>query len=136
MKISRVLLMLLLAGASNAEDRSSALLSSRLQQRKVQYSIQAENFLQAVAQFASENEIPLGLEWTEDDATLKPVNLSWHNVAVAEILRGLVKNEPGYESTVDRGVVHIFQSGRMAPNRDFLTVPIELFDVKDDYVRN
>ena len=136
MLVSSLLVMLLLqVGLATEAPMQGERLQKRLEAKVEEYTLSEDSFLQALTRVASEFEIPMGIEWVRSPGTIRKIQISWHDGTVHEILQSLVKSQPGYELQITNGVVHVFPRSARADRRSFLNLPIDKFQVENDYVQ-
>jgi len=107
-------------------------LASKLHKATPSYHIGAVNFVQALVQVSGDFQIPMGITWVNSPATLAQLPLAWAHTTPDEIIRDIVKTQPGYEVRVDDGIVHIFRS--IQDNENFLKIRIGRFSASDQPV--
>jgi hypothetical protein len=117
--------------AGNTNDAS---LQGKLQQRVARYAVTASNFPDALVRVAGQFEIPMGIVWVRSPATNAPIDLSWKDATVQQILSTIAKTQTGYAISIERGVVHIFPLDAIPDRQNFLRLPIKTFDVQDQFV--
>ncbi len=120
-------------GVSCAHPSEPRQVEAKLEQKVSQYTLRAQDFLQALTKVASQFQIPMGIEWRRSPETLRNVYLSWRYATVREILEALVQTQPHYRLEVRNEVVHVFLKGSRHDGHDFLNLPIDKFEVQDEY---
>ena len=109
-------------------------LPAKLQRQVEEYTLTADNFLQALTKTAAQFRIPIGVEWIRSPMTSGTVQFSWRSATPEGILRALVDSQPGYELEVKNGIVHIFPRKSVADKNNFLNIQIDKFSVRNEYV--
>jgi hypothetical protein len=117
----------LCAGAFAQYSIASDELNSKLDTRLHDYSLHAENFIGGLTSFAGQFAIPIGIEWVSTPEASTPLNFSWKDVTVREVLETIVQSQRGYEVQFRNGVVHV-SSKRISPDQNFLLLKINAFD--------
>ncbi len=106
-----------------------------LEQKRQHYEVAEQSFLQALSRLASEAKVPMGIEWIDSPAALKPVHLTFTNASFAEILHALLKSQGTYESEVSKlGIVHVFPRGALEDGTSFLNLYVKKFEVRNENV--
>jgi hypothetical protein len=103
-------------------------LEARLNQDVSDYTLNADNFLQALTRIAAEFRIPMGIVLVGNPQAERGVKMSWHQVTVREGLRLLVQSYPGYDFDSRGDVLHVYATDIPADEHDFLSVTIPSFD--------
>ena len=116
--------------ASSGSQRSHDL-DAKLHTRVGNYTLNADNFLEALAQVATRFEITMGIEWSKSPATLQKVRLFWDQADVQQVIETLVKNQPGYEFNIDNDVVHVYPQEAKSNSHDFVNLRIQKFQVRN-----
>lgn len=114
-----------------AAEQSVPNLDVKLHTRVETYTLDADNFFDALMKIAKEFQIPMGIQWSETDDTMKKVSLSCANVDTEQILRKLVDLQQGYSLDVSNGVVHVFPEWARRSRQDFVNLKIREFVVRD-----
>jgi len=99
------------------------------------YAVKAANLLQAVAQIASDFDLPMGVEWQGDPAAANEISHEWSNLTVEQILYDLVTFDVEYQIDVSNGVVHLQKRGIAASQRNPLNIRVPSFSVTSEYSR-
>jgi hypothetical protein len=115
---------------SNTE--SSQALDAKLQTRVVDYRLSTNSFLEALTKVAGEFKIPMGIQWVRNKRTQAPVNLTFKDASLIDIIRQIAQTQPGYTAKISHGVVHVFPQSVMADRRNFLNLRIGKFEVHGD----
>lgn len=92
------------------------------------YSLEANTFIEALLQVSNRFRFPMGVEWIKSVETAKPIQLSWTDATVTEIIQKVVSTQSGYDWKMEDGVIHVFQRSIMQDSRNPLNVTIESFD--------
>lgn len=109
-------------------------LHKRLETRISAYTISADTFLQALTKAAADLQLPIGVEWIRNAESVKPVNLSWHDTTIHDIIDSLVKAYPGYEVDTAGEVVHAFPRALLTDKRSPLNIRILGFQAQREMV--
>lgn len=104
-------------------------LQARLHARVKSYTLNADNFLDALARVATQFQLPMGVQWSENSETLRKVSSTWSDVDAQQIIQELVNVHPGYEFDVSDGVVHVFPAWTKSSQQDFVHLKLEKFVV-------
>jgi len=135
--MTSILLTLLLCRASAADPRQDVgQLERRLQAPVREYDLSEASFVEALIRVANDFHLPMGIEWAREPTSLKNVNLSLRKTTVQQIVEYLVKNQSGYDFSLEKGViVHVFPRGLVQDRKNFLNLRVEKFEVRNDFVR-
>jgi len=104
---------------------------ANLHMRVKNYTLNADNFLDALTKVATQFRLPMGVQWSENKATMRKVSRSWSNVDVQKVIQELVKAQQGYEFDVSDGVLHVFPKWTKSSRQDFLSLKLPKFVVRD-----
>jgi hypothetical protein len=115
-------------------DRVAADLTRKLRADVPSYSLSAPSFAGALAKVSAQFEIPMGIEWVEAPDLMTEVKFSASRSTPQEIIEALLKSHAGYEMGIENGVVHVFPAGWRTDRRNFLNLPVDRFDLKDQTV--
>jgi hypothetical protein len=126
MKLSFATL-LLIAISTSAQQSSSA-------DEVHNYSLEANNLIDALLKMSAQFQFSLGVEWVKSAETLKPVRVTRSHTTVADLIQAVVSNYAGYEWRTEDGVVHVFQRGLMQDTRNPLNITIKSFDEQAETV--
>jgi hypothetical protein len=126
MKVSAPALVVLIAASASAQ-RQQPSNASEVQD----YSLQADNLIEALLKISAHFQIPMGVEWVKSADTLKPVQIFRGYTNVKDIVDGVVFNYVGYECRMEDGAVHVFRRDLVSDNRNPLNVTIDSFEVKN-----
>jgi hypothetical protein len=130
--LATVLLQPLWAQEPVSNTESSEALDAKLQTRVVDYKLSSDSFLEALTTVSSEFQIPMGIQWVRNKRTQAPVNLTFKDATLIEIIRLIARTQPGYTARVSRGVVHVFPESLMADRRNFLNLRVGKFEVRGE----
>lgn len=119
------------AAPQAAAEQSAPSLDVKLHTRLETYTLDADNFFDALMKIAKEFQIPMGIQWSEAEDTMKKVSLSCANVDTEQILWKLVDSHPGYTFDMSKGVIHVFPKWTRGSRRDFVNLKIQDFVVRD-----
>lgn len=108
-------------------------LDSRLDRSVANYHVTSANFVGALVQAASEFKVPMGIQWVNTPESKANVDLSWRDSTVRQILTAITATQPGYEITLNNGVVHVSPTS-MPPAQNFLLVKVESFELHQGVV--
>jgi len=117
-----------------ARSKEAVPLEVKLQARVANYSLVADNFLDALLRVASEYKIPMGIEWVRTPPAMRSVKLTWEVATVEEIIRGVVRSCPGHEMKAEDGVLRIFAPRLIPARQNFLKLRVHEFEVNDEVV--
>ncbi|HZU41625.1 MAG TPA: hypothetical protein VE994_03060 [Terriglobales bacterium] len=98
------------------------------------YSSHADNFLEALTELASREQIPMGIEWTETPQTLAPVSVKLENTTVEKLVQSIIGTQPGMTMSIENGIVHILPVDSEKRKDDFLNIKIDNFEAQNEYV--
>lgn len=128
---------LLLSGLVTVQtetDRLAADLNRKLRTEVRNYTLSAPSFTGALAKVSAQFEIPMGIEWVEVPDLMTEVRFSASRCTPQAIIEALLESHSGYSMGVENGVVHVFPSEWRTDKRNFLNLPIDQFDLKDQTV--
>jgi len=83
---------------------------------------------------ADEFQIPMGIQWTKTQYTLRSVDLSWKTGDVRGVIATLTRTTPGYAFDTVDGVVHVFLKSGISARQDFLNLKVQRFEVKNEVI--
>ncbi len=126
-----LLLQFLLPTPRLAAAQSPLDLQAKLHMRVKNYTLDADNFLDALAKVATQFQLPLGVEWSENSETRQRVSRSWSDTDVQQMIQELVKAHQGYELEVRDGVVHVFPAWTKSNRKDFVNLRLGNFAVRN-----
>jgi hypothetical protein len=89
------------------------------------YSLEANNFIDALLKVSNQFQFPLGVEWVKSEDTLKPVRFSRSGTTVNDIIQAVLSQYAGYEWRTEDGVVHVFQRDLITDTRNPLNITIK-----------
>src|SRR5215831_14109185 len=73
------------------------------------YSLQADNLIDALLKIAAHFQIPMGVEWVKSVDTLSPVQIFRGHTTVRDVVEAVAVNYRGYECRMEDGVVRVFR---------------------------
>lgn len=109
-------------------------LDQRLNSAVENYSISAENLLQALARVSVDFHLRMGIEWEASSTPYHSVLLKYDKATPLQVLQDLVALEPSYVFSAANGVVHVSRSTVYDDRRNFLNLHIDTFDASQEYV--
>jgi hypothetical protein len=124
MKLSFSAILLLIVASASAQQSSSGEVQS--------YSLEANNFIDALLKISAQFQFPLGVEWVKTADTLKPVRFSRSHTTVKDIIQTVVSMHAGYDWRTENGVIHVFQRDLVNDDRNPLNIVIKSFDEFDE----
>ncbi len=126
MKLSFAALFLIAVSASAQLSSSSDVVQN--------YSLDANNFIDALLKMSAQFQFSLGVEWVKSAATLKPVRVTLSHTTVADVIQAVVSNFAEYEWRNEDGIVHVFQRDLIRDTRNPLNITIKSFDEQAETV--
>jgi hypothetical protein len=136
MPTSLVLFLLLVqpfgSAPQSAAPPGSPDLQAKLHIRVKNYALSADSFLGALVEVATQFEIPVGIEWSKNDETMRKVSLAWTDADVRQVIQELVDTQHEYEFDVADSVVHIFPKWAKSSQQDFTNLVLQKFDVRNE----
>ena len=108
--------------------------SAQLGTRVNNYRLSSDSFIQALTSIAAEFQIPMGIEWVKTAQSMRKVDFYFRKATIQDVLRSVVRSQPGYDLKVENGTVHIFPKRFRQDRRSFLNLPVEKFEGQDEYV--
>jgi hypothetical protein len=106
-------------------------LAERLRAPVANYSLTADNMVQALVRVAGDFKLPLGLVWVDAPRASEGVSLAFKDISVSEALASIIKHYPGYKMDAKNGVVHVFPSELFPNSQNFLKLRIGRFEVEN-----
>src|ERR1039457_7609702 len=91
------------------------------------YSLEANNFIDALLKISAQFQFPLGVEWVKTADTLKPVRFSRNRTTVKDIIQPVVSMYAGYDWRTEDGVVHVFQRDLVKDSGNPLNITVREF---------
>jgi hypothetical protein len=119
MKLSFSAILLLIVASASAQQSSSGEVQN--------YSLEANNFIDALLKISAQFQFPLGVEWVKTADTLKPVRFSRNRTTVKDIIQAVVSMYAGYDWRTEDGVVHVFQRDLVKDSRNPLNITVKTF---------
>jgi hypothetical protein len=98
------------------------------------YSLEANNFIDALLKISAKFQLPLGVEWVKTTNTLKPVTFSWTHATLTAVMQAVVSMRAGYGWRVEDGIIHVFKRDLLVDRRNLLNITIESFDERPETV--
>lgn len=95
------------------------------------YVLDADNLLDALFKVATRFQIPLGVEWSQNQETMRNLSLSWTDADLQQVVKDLVSSYHGYQFDFSGGVVHVFPEWSISSQRDFVNLKVEKFFVRN-----
>ena len=121
MMLAFAALLLIAVSASAQQSSSSGVVQN--------YSLDANNFIDALLKVSAQFQFSLGVEWVKSADTLKPVRVTRSHATVAGVIQAVVSNYAGYEWRTEHGFVHVFQRDLMRDTRNPLNITIKTFEL-------
>jgi hypothetical protein len=116
---------------AQSQPSKSPELSSRLKVRVENYSLSGKNLPDALRKVGSVFKIPMGIEWVAKISTGDPINLSFANTTVWEIIQSAVSREPDYSVEEKNGILHVYSPHLLTERENFLSLTISEFDAEN-----
>jgi hypothetical protein len=91
-----------------------------------------DNFVDALLKVATQFQIPMGIEWSENASTAQKISESWTDADVQQVIQRLVNAQRGYEFEVKDGVVHVFPEWAKSSQQDFVNLKVQKFIVRNE----
>lgn len=110
----------------------SATLEAKLEAPVSEYQVPGADLIGALNEIATHFQLPMGIEWIRNEPTLQKRSLSWKNTTVKGVIRGVLKEYPGYAFDVRDGVVHVFRKGVRRSAHNFLNLKLRQFKARDE----
>lgn len=134
---STIVLTLLLTQASlmglpGPSSQESGELKATLQTPVHSYSVAATTFADALMEVAGQFKVPMGIEWVRETSGLEPIHLSWSDATVEQVVRDIVRAQPGYEIKIRGALVHVRPRDMIPDKENFLRLRISRFDVHNE----
>lgn len=106
----------------------------RLRKVVPEYIVHADNLLQALAEISARLELPMGIEWSDENGRgAKRVDARFHRKTVEAILDAIVSKQPSYKWELQRGVIHVYPEWAH-DQHSFLRLRILNFTEKNAFV--
>lgn len=110
----------------------SVTLEAKLEAPVSEYQVPGADLINALNEIATRFQLPMGIEWVRNEPTLRKRTLSWKNTTVKGVIRGVLKEYPGYAFDVRDGVVHVFKKGVRRSPHNFLNLKLRKFSAHDE----
>jgi len=107
---------------------------TKLSKRVADYNLGPLTFAGALIRVSNDFQIPMGIAWVYSDATTAKSRFAWKDITVREIIKAIIKTQPGYEIEVANGILHVFAPRLIPDGQNFLKLRIDSFNVKNTYV--
>lgn len=104
---------------------------AKLNQRVERFNAADRSLTDAVLDLAFEYQLPLGVEYVDRGAAVRPVTMELRQKTVREILCALVATAPEYRIDFSGGIVHLFSPVARQDSANLLNTVIPNFEVKD-----
>ncbi|MGB8474434.1 MAG: hypothetical protein WCE61_10150 [Candidatus Acidiferrum sp.] len=95
------------------------------------YQLVSNNFAEALTKFASDFQIPMGIEWTDNRNAQAKLNLSWKDSTVLNILRAIVATQPTYRIDLRPRIIRIWSAALVPERENPLTIVLDRFEVSN-----
>lgn len=107
-------------------------LDFKLTQKVEAFDSESSSTIQQLVDLAQKFQIPIGVEWlhTQNEKPARPIHV--RNALVRDVLRKILRQQPGYQFMVRDGIVHIFASGLINDRRNFLNLVVPIFKAKEE----
>jgi len=128
-----LILIATLASLCNAQEDRTKALEVKLASTVEEYSVNAEDPLNALLEVAADFQLPIGIQWIRNMG--KPVSRSWEQTTISGLLSDIAAAGGKYHIDVNNGVVHIGPAGLMGTENDVLDLKLDSFEVSNRYVR-
>jgi hypothetical protein len=122
----------LISGGAVRQVSPSEDLKSKLNEEISSYHIPAGTFVGALIKVSGDFHIPMGIVWVDSPASLAQSPFDRTHATPDEIIRDIVRTQPGYEVHVGDGIVHIFRP--IQDNENFLKIRVGRFSANDQPV--
>ena len=137
--ITRLCLSLILLEASavmsaHASQRGPGSLDVQLETRVENYSLAADDFVQALLKIADEYKISMGIAWVKTPSALPKIKISRHEVTIRDVIQTVATAQPGYTFATTGGLVHVFAAGLVPGRENFLNVRVSDFEASNQKV--
>jgi hypothetical protein len=94
---------------------------------RLDVSLQANNFLDALLKISAEFKFPLAVEWVKSAETLRPVRFFRKRASAADVIQAVVADQPGYDWRTEDGVMHVFHRDLVKDSRNPLNITVKEF---------
>jgi hypothetical protein len=111
-------------GTLNFAQTHSSVPKTELSTRVPTFHLSATSLADAVAKASVRFHVPIGLEWMKDAETLRPINRTWNDKSVLEIMSSIVASYPGYALKENNGIVNVFRQDLLKDSRNFLNLKL------------
>ena len=120
---------ILRAGAPSAAPDD---LTVKLGKRVSNYNLAGVNFIDALIRVSKDFQIPMGITWVRTPAALAETPLVSTDATVEEIIESIARTQPGYRVEIAKGMVHVFPTGLIPDQQNFLKLNIKSFEVHSE----
>jgi hypothetical protein len=128
-----LLIAILFTPAIVTAQMESTALQAKLDARVTQYSLSATGLADALARTSEQFQLPMGIEWVKDEQALQGLRRTWKSGTVRQVLSSIVEAYPGYNSRVERGVVHVFRRDLLSDSHNFLNLKVpDFFEMRQE----
>jgi hypothetical protein len=105
-------------------------LQSKLTQNVVEFDSESTSTIEQLVELAKKFQIPMGIEWLymENEKPARPIHI--RNVAVQDVLRAILQQQPGYQFTRSNGIVHVFWPSLIDDPLNFLNLRVSEFAIE------
>jgi hypothetical protein len=112
---------------------SGITLEAKLTAHVGDYDLGKCTFVEALIRVSNSFEIPMGIEWVDSGAGRAEYQFSWKDATVREVIESIASTLPGYQVNVSNGVVHVFASGLIPTEQDFINIRIGSFSAHQEF---
>jgi hypothetical protein len=92
----------------NANSTQTLHFAAKLEKRVELFNTSGRTLIATVLDLAYEHELPLGIEYIDDEAATKPINVELRNESVRGIIEAIVQLAPEYRVSFSDGLVDIY----------------------------
>jgi hypothetical protein len=107
-------------------------LRSKLNRTVQNYTLNANNFLDALTHVAADFRLRMGIEWVATSEAKTEFSHFWESVTVEEIIKQIITTQPNYEVQIWNGVLHILPPKLIPDRQNFLMLRITRFQVHQE----
>lgn len=114
-----------------SQTRQPLSFEAKLAQRVERYNAAGRSLTDAVLDLAFEYQLPLGVEYVDRGAALRPIEIELRQKSVREILGALVATAPEYRIDFSGEIVHLFSPVARQDSSNLLNTVIPNFEVSE-----
>jgi len=115
----------------NSNSTQTLHFAAKLEKRVELFNTSGRTLVATVLDLAYENELPTGIEYIDDEAATKPINIELRNESVRGIIEAIIQQAPEYRVSFSDGLVDIYAPKAREDPSNLLNKVIKNFTVTE-----